>query len=490
MEKTDRSTKVSNFESLLIQWNAMIQQGSASQVRKAFRKLNPRRIPRSHLVEAAQIARRIGLPELIVQWLGPIIHSEKVLVAPATDQEKALFALGLFRIGSINEAQKILAHVNPAVDPQIRFYRGLVFIAQWQYGKAVPELKKYIKDPRLTEYSRLVGRLNLCAALVALDCFKPAEQEISVLQKKLIKANYKLLLGNLLEIRSQLNMSLGHFEIALRDLAEAGQLLEKADHKSQLLVDKWKVIIELRKNLDAVRDLSALQAVRDQALAQREWETLRECDLQQAIHSKDQDLLLKVYWGSKSVHYKARALNAFASENKILSSYCWYGTKDSNTNSPIDLVRLAPTRSLKKLVFALTREFYRPLKTAELFSFIYENEHYIPGSSPEKTRRLVDRCRHWLKEDGLPIEIVCSTEGYAIKVLGNAVLLLHQDLDVKKNILIPEIFFTKGFFTSKQFAEARNFSQRTARRLLRLLVKENSIEVHQRGPQTVYKKVA
>ena len=67
---------------------------------------------------------------------------------------------------------------------------------------------------------------------------------------------------------------------------------------------------------------------------------------------------------------------------------------------------------------------------------------------------------------------------------------ISEDIDVKKNIAIPVIFLEKLFFTSQQFAEVRKISQRTARRFLHSLVKEKSIEVFQRGPKTVYKKVA
>src|SRR5262249_15524932 len=162
-------------------------------------------------------ARRVGAPDLIVLWLRPIVRSEKILAQAATEKEKALYALGLLRLGAFFEASQILSEVDPEKDPQVYFYRASMTINQWNYSKAIPDLKKYLHHTEVPAYSKLVGRLNLCASLVSVLKTDLAEKEIGKLMRKLERSENPLLKGNLLEIRSQLLHEQGKSDQALLD---------------------------------------------------------------------------------------------------------------------------------------------------------------------------------------------------------------------------------------------------------------------------------
>ena len=176
-------------------WDEWIRQGQGQKVRSLCRQLNHKKIPRNFLVGYAQIARRVGASDLILLWLRPIVRNEKVLAKPATDSEKAIYGLALLRLGAFREARQILDAVNPEKDPQVYFYRASLQMNQWNYKKAIPDLKRYVRQKEIPAYSRMVGRLNLCASLVSNQSWALAEAEIGKLMRLFEKTQVPLLKG-------------------------------------------------------------------------------------------------------------------------------------------------------------------------------------------------------------------------------------------------------------------------------------------------------
>ena len=203
------------YSDLLAQWDTQIREGRVVDLKKAFRKLNFKKIPRQFLVDFAHIARRLGQPDLIITLLNPIVRSEKKLQQPATTNEKAIYGLGLFRLGAFKEAEKILESIDAKLDAQIYFYKASLYMNQWNYAKAVPLLRRYVLDSTITPYQRFVGELNICASLVSLKRNKAAVLAIKKLMKQLEKTDYNLLKGNLFEIKSGENFFLVESQIQL-----------------------------------------------------------------------------------------------------------------------------------------------------------------------------------------------------------------------------------------------------------------------------------
>lgn len=471
----------------LLQWDEWIRQGAASKVRSLCRKLNHKQIPREHLVDYGHIARRVGAPDLIVLWLRPIVRSEKILSRTATDKEKALYALGLLRLGAFTEAAQILSEIDPEKDPQVYFYRASMNLNQWNYKKAVPDLKKYIHHSDVPIYSKYVGRLNLCAALVSTGNSRLAEQEVSRLMKRLDDQQGSLLKGNLLEIRSQLLYDQGQFTEALQDLEEASKLLHKADERSILYVRKWQLIIQLKAAPNSAEILQELDSLKVRAIAIKEWEIVRDCDLHRALALRDQNLIQRVFWGSHFQGYKERIAKMFG-QFDIEKSFLWRSEpgKQSAESPIVDLVGLAPTPALKKLFFILTRELYQPLRTTEILDSLYPGEFYHPVASPAKLHRLITRAREWLNQQGLPIAVESFRNAYRLGFLGPCQLRLHSHLSLEKKLELPQVI-EDGFFSSRDWAIEKSISERTARLQINRLVKQGLLEMKARGPQTRYR---
>lgn len=461
-----KSTSMEQAEERLKQWDNLIRGGQARLVRDHCKKINHKQIPRQVLVEYCQIARRVGAPELIVRWLQPAVRVKK----DATESEKALYALGLFRLGAFREAEQLLGECHAEKEPQIFFYRASLYINQWNYQRAIPELRKYIRNPKVPEYSKLVGRLNLCASLVGNQDFNQAELEIEKLLKRIGSQEYSLLRGNLLEIRSQLFVEKQKFDKALQDLTDAGGLLKNADERSLVYVDKWKSIIHLKKYPPPKTNFQIFDSIRERAVQIQDWETIREIDLSWSLAAHDRDLFLRVYWGSRFNHYKDRVKKLFNDSRHIEDQFIWKNSPEEQSESAVDLVEMAPTKLLKRFFFILTRDFYRPLRSTELIDYIYENEFFNPISSPVKLHRLLLRARAWISEVELPVVIEVKKNSFRIKA--HTPLRLQSHLGESERVFKLPSEFTQRFFTAAEWAQLFGISDRSARRQLSGLVRE------------------
>jgi len=474
------------YENQLKQWDELIRTGYALKVRALCRQLNHKKIPRALLVEYAQIARRVGAPDLIILWLRPIVRSDKTLQKAATAEEKAIYGLGLLRLGAFHEAQSILSEIDPEKDPQVYFYQASLFMNQWNYQKAIPKLRKYVHHPAVNDYSKLVGRLNLCAALLGSAKTDVIANEISSLMKILERKNIVLLKGNLLEIRSQWLIEQGQYKQALEDLEQAAQILNKADERSLIYVNKWRLIVKLKSSPHPKELLSEIVALKKQAVAAKDWETVRDCDLHLALTLKDKDLILKVFWGSKFLAYKQRVKKNYGDFDSG-ENYVWSEGQTTKNNPPIDLVNEAPTPILRRLFYVLTQELYQPIRLTELIDSLYPNEYYHPISSPARLHRLIARARIWLKEKNYPIELQAYRNAYKLHLIDHAQILLTQKAVFKKSPTPPE--HLAEFFTTKEWAFQKNVSERTARREILKLIRAKRIESFIRGPHTKYRLI-
>lgn len=473
------------YQEQLKQWDTWIREGQAAKVGILCRQLNHKKIPRSLLLEYAQIARRVGAPDLIILWLRSIIYSTKSLEQKATLQEKAMYGLGLLRLGAFGEAEKILNSVDPRLDPQVYFYKASLYINQWAYKKAVPLLKKYIKHPDIPLYQKLVGRLNLCASLVSLEKYQLAELEISRLMKYLDRGGHQLLKGNLLEIRAQLYYVKGEISLALQSLEQSQQLLKHAN-KMILFVEKWKILTSLKAKPNDPQLLLGLQQLIEKARQAKEWEIIRDCDLHLAQYQKDGALFLKVYWGSLFKDYKEKVKKLSASKWTESSYYDW---GESDSSRALDLVALAPTKLLRSLFFILTREFYRPLRTTEILGYLYPENHYNASSDPIKLQRLIQRARQWLVKNNIPVCIQSYRNSYKLELTSAARIRITAGLSAEAVSYIPKDFKSRKSFSTKDWAQAQKISRRTAQRQIQYHISLGQIQAFSFGPSSRFRFV-
>ncbi len=505
--ENNNELKLQKMKSLYNEFDQMIKRGESSQVFNLCKSINSSEIPRNLLVEFAEIARRIGQPQLMIRWLRPIVRSEKPAHPPVSIMELTTYTQGLIRLGGFNEAQRmietILKHEGEKTFEQFRggiyFMQASLFVMQWKYKKAIPFFKKHRTLKSVEGYQKVVSTLNLIAAYSAIGDFKKSIFEINRLEPKLIKNNatgqFTLILGNLNEVKSQVMFLLKNYSEALLCLDKANQLLKRADKRSLLYVAKWKTLIEL-----AVSDsdnkiiyLNQLREIQLQSKLISDYETVREIDFQYALFTKNIDMFLKVYWGSRQETYRKRILKIFTDELNlnpkefIQKSFNYPLFKQEEIsrivtkNFPtVDLLSNVRSKLVRKLFALLTREFYRPLRLIELFDELYPDEYFNPKSTPEKIHKLINYARIFITKNKYPIEIKNLKVGFQI-VATQPCYLVIQNSNVDSNNkklefkLSPELQ-TKREFTIDEFINYHSMPERTARNTLKKLIESKKIK--------------
>src|SRR4051812_20912860 len=135
---------------------AMVRQGRLKEVKAELRNLNLKRIPRAQAVHLANLARRVGMGQLSLRILSPIVRAQfhrKNLDAPPTPLEEIEYAASLRGEGALGEAEELLLKIDRAVFPQAGFQLALCDIARWDYASTIVHLNEYIATFREPSYA-------------------------------------------------------------------------------------------------------------------------------------------------------------------------------------------------------------------------------------------------------------------------------------------------------------------------------------------------
>ena len=409
--------------------NSLIVEGKSAPARAKLRALVSKKVAPNHRVQVASFARRLSLPLIGLSILNPIVRPTGRSSLKPTPQEVAEYAATLSYIGASEEAIALLKTLNPTAIPQSLLFLAFAHFSRWEYAEALPHLQKYVSSPLLTDYQRLVGKVNLLAALVYERQLKEALPLIVELLKLTTDGNYYLLLGNTLELAAQLSIANGNFKEARHYLKSSLKALEHSDSWDSFFVSKWEVIAELIESKASKKSLVHLNEIRELALKKKHWETVRDCDRFEAICRHDHTILSRVYFGTPFSAFRSRLIADFGNPAKMETSYAWdLGMFETNTDTYCKLEvnlgtlhiknktkQLKVGQSMHRLLMTLSSDFYRPLRVAVLHHHIYPQEYFHPSAAPHKVHEVVRRLRLWFSKAKVPLEINESDGFYQLK---------------------------------------------------------------------------
>ncbi len=373
--------------------SALDQKIRTGQVRQARRELELRLqepVERPFLSEVAALCRRTGLAERSVKLLAPWVRPNVRTVVQATDAEKGEYAAALIQIGADLEGTRLLESVNPQHFPRALFFRALALFSRWDYLPAIPLLERYVSIPTLTPYDRLIGEVNLTAAQVACDQNAPRLPELIA---RTHEQGLHLLHTNLLEIQAQSLITQGRTEEAADALNRASSFLREIGQTDALFLKKWKAVLE--------RDERALLRVRKEAEIARHWETVRDCDFH--LGRK----LEHLYFGTPFEAFRERIQthHRFVPPEHLDWTLGKRGASRTPLIDPQHCPGLKPGQILQRLLLALARDFYRPMRLPALHSALFPDRHYNPTSSPTVIHQAIRRFRAWAEEQEIAIRI-------------------------------------------------------------------------------------
>ena len=482
----------------------MIRSGLGVQVASELAELKSSLIPGQFLAKVANLAWRVNRAQLGLRLIYPALgRSAELRVA---DPELfAEFAACLLEVGAMAESKLMLAKVASNY-PRAQFYRALLCFKEWDYESACPILESYLHTLE-PSYHRFVVEVNLASALVFTRQYERAKKLLQELKPQLQKNELTLLYGNCLEIESQIHFHLSQHQAALDVLDQASNLLSKTRNMGWLYSEKWKFLNRMAlepnnssKFFDQYVDLKQL------ASEMASWETVRELDLHWALHFKDYTRLTHVYFGSPFKNYRQQVKQKAAAIDFDLEKVPSYDfqnadsvviVSDANMRSIEELV-LLDGESLhnwlpKKLLLVLLSDFYAPFRTGQLFSKLFDGQHYDPESSPDKVFQAVARLREQGRKNSM-FDVIKTNEGYRLKLNNLQGIRLPQfllsDLILERDSLYGEILRTTyrdKLFTSSDVSQRFGGSVRTANRILKSLTATQQVKTVGRGRAVRYK---
>lgn len=473
----------------------LIRRSQLPEARAALRTIQA--VPRADLETFARLCWRAGDPALGLQRLHPVVREEGRLVARPTDGEKAEYALCLLRVGAIAEAQRTL---KPLKTPRAAFYRAAVHIACWRYAESLPLLKEYLESP-LDEYERTVGNLNVAAALVFLGDFARADFLLR-------QALYISSLRGWPFVLSRAIALTGEKFIAERKYADAEVYLDRAAERlrqsgvtEEFLLRRFRAIVGCLREPDD-EALSRLRAVREEAIARRHWETVRDCDRFEAVARRDEALLHRLYFGTPFEAFREVLIFDRRWHCEIPATYVFSPGISDPTAARIDLATgslstgqssLKVGQANHRLLATLTSDFYRPFSAAALHECLFPGEFYNPTSSALRIRQAVNRLRKWCEDAGVSVEIVHKDKAYALGAnCRSSFLITRTATEIERPSLLLETLrqgCAGGTFSVRQASGVLQISKSSTLRLLREGLEKGTLAREGAGQATVYRFV-
>ena len=482
-------------ETLLSHLDVLTKQGLRHQVLKELTRLlkqNPDAAARPAL---ARLANRNNAYVLALRILYPFIREDREKKLVASSEILNIYATSLMWIGALEEAKNCLSRIDGLTDALLT--EAFVLFAQWNYQQAIPLLLRYINSTKTTDYQKLVGKINLLASLIATGQLKEARTLSDSLMKVLSQNPlYRLLYGNSLELRAQIEILENSFEAALRTLNESEKALSKQAGRYLLYVRKWRAIAEIGISNQNQTALNNLALVKQEAVQLRNWETIRDCDFHLARLTNNQELQQRILLGTpyKGYHDRIQSIFNVSLQTSRDLKYCPGNPLSQIQSIGLDLNQVSEnsffTSSSWPLIQLMTKDIYRPPRMGLVFSGLYKDEYFDPFTSPQRVRNSVFRFNEWAEacDNKFRIKvlngdfILSGPEGVSVACTQNSRPLASWQAALK--------FFKSSnesrSFTSAELAKVLGITQRSASGILKKAVTSNKLQKISSGKNSRY----
>ena len=481
-----------DYSALVKTCDAEIREGKISAAAAKLRVLNVARIPSKWRLPLANLCRRARVVSQGLRLLAPIVRDGKTGSRPGgTPQEIAEYAMLLEKIGGLHEALGLLGSISGPAVPEALFARSACLIGQWEYGEAIGYLKSYVAIAP-NDYLKLVGQLNLGAALVAVGNAAEAESVLNQAMEASRTQKLSRVFANCLTLRAQLLIQTRDHARAVEDLNEASRILGLSGTLDQLYTRKWLAIIEAGDK----RSIEPLKDVRAEALARGDWATVREAELHGLSIEFDEKVANRLYFGTPQPAYRRRMSELLnwtpkTSSFKFGSGPAVLAVSDAQIEG-LD-VSMEAGRQVHRVVCALFRDLYAPSRTGTLFAAIFADEYFDADSSPVRIRKAIWRARRWIEETGLPLEI--AEEGGAYTANLNDGLAVELTAEVKPKSsnedLLSKLALVPGqTFRAPDAAKKLGLSKSSFHRFTQWAIEAGALEKEGSGTSTRYRAKA
>lgn len=494
----DKFSTAEAWNELWSRWNEAVIQGKHSLVTQEIKELNFKHIPRSMLYRLADVAYRSNDSISALQILHSVIHPENRFQQPATPQEHLIYASALTQLGAVSEALILFDQIDAESLPDVLLRKSFALFKIWDYRASLPLLKAYILRANLTPYQKLIGQVNLAAALIFETDWSNANQLLSEVIQECEKNSYTLLLGNCLELKAQIDLFCGRYHQAVKNLEKAKNYLKDQKGDYLFFVEKWLTICEcfIQQSPEALQNLHKLK---QKAKSLRQWENMRDCDLFESMLTQNQSLSHKLIIGTPHKIYHQRVRRLFGKNLQPQGDF--HLLLGSNPHSekkevfdPYGQQQIEPLYKkshLLSLFQALTKDFYKPSHIGLLFERIYPEEKFDPFHSPSRVLQLLRRLNQWFIDNKISLQVVMEKSEFYLDSLSEKtveVIIRRSQKLSKKNgqILTLKHTLKQRTFTTAVAAKQLDISRVSAQSLINKALSSGVLKKNGVGRSTVY----
>lgn len=402
-------------------------------------------IPRTYAAKIANLARRASRSHLAVTILHPYVRG--VQGTAPTEFELSEYAAALTFIGAWQEALGLLNKVDSKKVKQSLLYRAFALFAHWDYAKAVEPLELFVKEKDISDYDRLVGKLNLGSAYLSQGKCEQAEallKEVCEVSKPL---KYKLLVSNALERLAESAIQLKHFRRADELLYEAEANLHGGTTVAMLFIKKWRIFLDIQKEGFLEPHAKKLKEIRLKAVELEHWETVRDCDRFEATHKKDKKLMIHLLFGTPHEKFKEKLMKEFNMFPRVPESYFWgidstqidcsakvldlnTGNIEYRSSEGVLVLQGEPLivdSPAHQVLTILTKDFYSPFNYRIVFVQLFPGQSYHPQMSDARVLGVINELREWILKQELPLEIHETNGFFKLRFLGPVLIKVYRN---------------------------------------------------------------
>lgn len=475
--------------------DALIKEAQWDLAQKRLNAIRRRLGEREDLLTFASLCRRAGIAAVGISVLRTLVRpTSRRAVSETTDSEKTEYAACLTQIGALGEARKLLASVKGEPSPARLRVLALLHVKDWDYPAAIPILRKTVNHSQTNSYEKTVGLLNLGMCLTFEEKLGEAASVLAEVLASREGEQYNLIRGNAYRLLGLIDYQKEKYSTAIQYFETAFAQFSKTDGLDRFLVQKWMAITNFVVNDRDAASQKKLFAIREESLKRKHWESVRDVDFQMALHNKDSQLLLKVYFGTPFERYRQRIIKK-ASYLKIPEFYQWRPSGEKGTDGvTFDLERagLKGGQSLYRFLAILLSDFYRPFSTVQLFEALFPTEFYNHGDSEQKVYQIITRARRWLEDRELPLEIDPTSNESKLLETDPCVVIVRKEKGAKDqtDFRLKEIRRQLGTeFKAKQAYELLGISKRTLINVLNEAMENGTLIREGEGIKTIYRFV-
>lgn len=475
-------------ENILTQLEEKLKKGETKEVLSYLYEMNQSQILRKDRLDFAELARRAGAPELAIRFLIHIIYPKIKPSAgdEATADESVSYASSLRALGFLKEAQDILNKFDPERHPIVLLQKALLLFSEWRYPESIRFLKKFVRSKKISDYQKTVGQVNLFSAYVSSEDYLSANKLADELLKVTKNKNYLLLYGNCLELMAQYCIFTEQYVLAESYLDQAETVLKDFSGIYLLYVKKWKLILQLLTRQKATDFDLQFQYLIENSQNKNYSEIVRDLLFFRALADQDDQKTLQVLAGTPITSYHRRASLLLKKKFFIPSQITFQQERASDGLFDYKSHHFLNKSLLRKLLWLLSQDFYKPTSVGQIFSVIYPSECFNPETSVKRVDNLIFRLNCYFKKNN--ISILIKRRHYSYKIIGLDQMIIYRDL-ISNQELALKLFKKK--YLLKQFKridleQILDISSAAAKRLLHYALQVKKVRRLNTGPKSRY----